>query len=109
MNLLLANLVIPAEAGTQGVRNREALGPRLRGDDVGFKHRESRGSHAAGMGKDGAAELKLMKDAGAITIAQDEASSAVHGMPGEAIRRGAASYVMSPEEIGAALPALVQR
>jgi two-component system chemotaxis response regulator CheB len=75
---------------------------------------EHYGRHAigillTGMGKDGAAELKLMKDAGAITIAQDEASSAVHGMPGEAIRRGAASYVMSPEEIGAALPALVQR
>jgi two-component system chemotaxis response regulator CheB len=35
-----------------------------------------------GMGKDGAQELKLMKDKGAITIAQDEASSIVHGMPG---------------------------
>jgi two-component system chemotaxis response regulator CheB len=75
---------------------------------------EQYGRHAigillTGMGKDGAAELKLMKEAGAITIAQDEASSAVHGMPGEAIRGGAASYVMSPEEIGAALPALVQR
>lgn len=62
-----------------------------------------------GMGKDGAAELQLLKDAGGITIAQDEASSVVHGMPGEAIRRGAASYVMSPEEIAAALPGLVQR
>jgi two-component system chemotaxis response regulator CheB len=44
-----------------------------------------------------------------VTIAQDEASSAVHGMPGEAIRIGGATYVMSPEEIGAALPALVLR
>jgi two-component system chemotaxis response regulator CheB len=61
-----------------------------------------------GMGKDGAAELKLMHDAGAITIAQDQASSVVHGMPGEAIRCGGARYVMSPGEIGAALPALVQ-
>jgi two-component system chemotaxis response regulator CheB len=60
-----------------------------------------------GMGKDGAAELKAMKDAGALTIAQDEASSVVHGMPGEAIRCGGAALVMSPEEIGAALPALV--
>jgi two-component system, chemotaxis family, protein-glutamate methylesterase/glutaminase len=75
---------------------------------------EHYGRHAigillTGMGKDGAAELKRMKEAGAITIAQDEASSAVHGMPGEAIRCGAATYVMSPEEIGTALPALVQR
>jgi two-component system chemotaxis response regulator CheB len=62
-----------------------------------------------GMGKDGAAELKLMHDAGAITIAQDQASSVVHGMPGEAIRCGGARYVMSPGEIGAALPALVER
>jgi two-component system chemotaxis response regulator CheB len=59
------------------------------------------------MGKDGAAELKLMKDAGALTIAQDEASSVVHGMPGEAIRCGGAGLVLSPVEIGAALPALV--
>jgi two-component system chemotaxis response regulator CheB len=72
------------------------------------------GAHAigillTGMGKDGAAELKQMKDAGAITIAQDEASSVVHGMPGEAIRCGGATYVMTPEDIGAALPALTLR
>jgi two-component system chemotaxis response regulator CheB len=60
-----------------------------------------------GMGKDGAAELKRLKDAGAITIAQDQASSAVHGMPGEAIRIGAARYVMSPREIGEALPTFI--
>ena len=75
---------------------------------------EHLGRHAigillTGMGRDGAVELKLLKDAGGITIAQDEASSVVHGMPGEAIRRGGASYVMSPEEIAAALPGLVQR
>jgi len=75
---------------------------------------EHLGPHAigillTGMGKDGAAELKRMKEAGAITIAQDEASSVVHGMPGEAIRCGACTYVMSPQEIGTALPALAQR
>lgn len=62
-----------------------------------------------GMGKDGAAELKLMKDAGAVTIAQDRASSVVHGMPGEAIRCHAASHVMSPDQIAAALPSLAAR
>jgi two-component system chemotaxis response regulator CheB len=62
-----------------------------------------------GMGRDGAAELKLMKDCGATTFAQDAESSVVHGMPGEAIRLGGATHVMTPEEIGAALPALVLR
>ncbi len=61
-----------------------------------------------GMGKDGAEELKTLKDMGAITIVQDEASSVVYGMPGEAIRLDAATYVFSPETIAATLVALVK-
>jgi two-component system chemotaxis response regulator CheB len=61
-----------------------------------------------GMGRDGAVELKKMKDAGAVTIAQDEESSVVHGMPGEAIQLGAATHVLSPERIAAALTNLVR-
>lgn len=52
-----------------------------------------------GMGRDGAAELKLLHDAGAVTMAQNEASSVVHGMPGEAIRLKAATYILPPEQI----------
>jgi two-component system chemotaxis response regulator CheB len=52
-----------------------------------------------GMGRDGADELKLMREAGAITIAQDRESCVVHGMPGEAIAIDAARHVMSPERI----------
>lgn len=52
-----------------------------------------------GMGADGAAELKLLRDRGALTIAQDAESSVVHGMPGEAIRLGAAVHVLPPEAI----------
>ena len=52
-----------------------------------------------GMGRDGAYELKLMRDSGAVTIAQDEESSIVHGMPAEAIKLGGATYVLSPEGI----------
>jgi two-component system chemotaxis response regulator CheB len=59
-----------------------------------------------GMGKDGALELKLMKEQGAVTIAQDEDSSVVHGMPGEAIRLGGATYVLSPEKISMTLTSL---
>jgi len=52
-----------------------------------------------GMGCDGAKELKLLKEAGSITIAQDKESSIVHGMPGVAIRQNAADYIMNPGEI----------
>jgi two-component system chemotaxis response regulator CheB len=60
-----------------------------------------------GMGKDGAEELKAMKDKGAITIAQDRESSVVHGMPGAAIAVGGATHVLPANEIAAALVALV--
>jgi two-component system chemotaxis response regulator CheB len=60
-----------------------------------------------GMGEDGVEELKQLKDAGGITIAQDEESSVVHGMPGQAIKIGAATHVLSPEHIARVLPALV--
>lgn len=52
-----------------------------------------------GMGRDGAKELRAMRDLGATTIAQDEQSSAVHGMPGEAIRLKGARYVLPPDRI----------
>lgn len=52
-----------------------------------------------GMGCDGAEELKALKDHGAITIAQDAESSTVHGMPGEAIRLGGATHILTPENI----------
>jgi two-component system chemotaxis response regulator CheB len=51
------------------------------------------------MGSDGAAELKALKDLGAITIAQDAESSAVHGMPGAAIQLGGATHILSPDKI----------
>ncbi len=60
-----------------------------------------------GMGRDGAWELKLMKEQGAVTIAQDRESSVVHGMPGEAISLGGATHILSPEKITAALASLV--
>lgn len=60
-----------------------------------------------GMGKDGATELKLMRENGAITIAQDKESSIVHGMPGEAIALGAAMHVLPPDKIALLLVDLV--
>ena len=62
-----------------------------------------------GMGKDGAAELKQMRDKGAVTIAQDRESSVVHGMPGEAIALGGATHVLPAANIADALLTLVGR
>jgi two-component system chemotaxis response regulator CheB len=59
-----------------------------------------------GMGRDGAAGMAAIKDAGGLTIAQDEASSVVWGMPREAIVLGAASRVLPLDQIGPALAAL---
>lgn len=59
-----------------------------------------------GMGRDGAAGLLAMKRAGAMTFAQDEASSVVFGMPKEAIHLGAASRVVGLQEMARQLSAL---
>jgi two-component system chemotaxis response regulator CheB len=61
-----------------------------------------------GMGKDGARELLEMKNAGALTIVQDEASSIVFGMAGEAVKLGAAEYILPPEAIAAMLVSLLK-
>lgn len=58
-----------------------------------------------GMGDDGARGLKEMHDAGAKTIAQDEASCVVFGMPKEAIKLGGADQVISLEQIPGAIVA----
>ncbi|MGB0525831.1 MAG: protein-glutamate methylesterase/protein-glutamine glutaminase [Flammeovirgaceae bacterium] len=52
-----------------------------------------------GMGKDGAQGMLALRKAGAFTVAQDEASSVVFGMPKEAIEIGAASKVLPLDEI----------
>jgi two-component system, chemotaxis family, protein-glutamate methylesterase/glutaminase len=69
--------------------------------------RKAVGVLLTGMGKDGAHELKLMREKGAVTIAQDQETSVVHGMPGEAIRVGAATYVLPAENIATVLRSLV--
>jgi len=56
-----------------------------------------------GMGCDGAKELRLLKEKGAVTFAQDKDSSVVHGMPGEAIRLDAATFVLPPDKIATVL------
>jgi two-component system chemotaxis response regulator CheB len=60
------------------------------------------------MGRDGAQELKLLRDSGATTIAQDEETSVVFGMPGEAVKLGGAAHVLPPEKIAETLNSLVE-
>jgi two-component system chemotaxis response regulator CheB len=56
-----------------------------------------------GMGADGARGLLALRSAGAATIAQDEATSVVYGMPMEAVALGAAAHVLPLGAIGPAL------
>ncbi|MEO6319235.1 MAG: chemotaxis-specific protein-glutamate methyltransferase CheB [Polaromonas sp.] len=65
--------------------------------------RQAIGVLLTGMGRDGAEELKLIKEKGAVTIAQDFKTSVVHGMPGVAIELNAATHILSPDEIAAVL------
>ncbi|HLK19923.1 MAG TPA: chemotaxis response regulator protein-glutamate methylesterase [Bryobacteraceae bacterium] len=56
-----------------------------------------------GMGDDGARGMQEMKEAGAVTIAQDEATSVVFGMPNEAIKRGAVDEILPLGAIAAGI------
>ena len=58
-----------------------------------------------GMGDDGARGLKEMRDVGAWTLAQDELSSVVYGMPKEAVKLGAAVAQLGLDQIA---PAILQ-
>jgi two-component system, chemotaxis family, protein-glutamate methylesterase/glutaminase len=60
-----------------------------------------------GMGKDGATGMKEISQAGGITIAQDEASSVIFGMPKEAIALGGVKYILPVQEISPSLLRIV--
>lgn len=63
----------------------------------------------SGMGTDGAQELKMMRQRGAVTLVQNCETSVVYGMPGEAVKLDGASYVLSPEKIAGVLRLLVEQ
>jgi len=67
---------------------------------------DAAGCLLTGMGRDGAAGLLALRRAGAATVAQDEATSVIYGMPREAALLGAAERILPLGEIGAALGAL---
>ena len=61
--------------------------------------RNALGVIMTGMGDDGARGLKAMRDAGAATLAQDEESCVVFGMPKEAIRLGGVEQICNLEDL----------
>ncbi len=62
-----------------------------------------------GMGRDGAAGLLALRQSGAITLGQDEASSVVYGMPRAAFEAGAVASQLSLEKIGPELMRLCRQ
>lgn len=99
------------EAG--GVLRLDTQSPARRGhrpsvDDLFFScaescPREVAGVILTGMGSDGVDGLLALRKAGGLTLAQDEASSIVFGMPRVALERGAADIALSPRAIAQAL------
>jgi two-component system chemotaxis response regulator CheB len=62
-----------------------------------------------GMGRDGAAGLKLMRERGAVTLGQDEATCAVYGMPAAAHAIGAVEHQLPIDELAGAVLTVLGR
>ena len=89
-----ANYVIELDASEPVNRHRPSVDVLFNSAAVAAG-KNAIGVILTGMGKDGAAGMLAMRRAGAHTIAQDEASCVVFGMPREAIAIGAAEEVVS--------------
>lgn len=64
---------------------------------------------STGMGQDEACSLLALRRLGHFTLAQDQDSSVVYGMPAAAARFGAAMVQMAPQQIGQELARIIQR
>ncbi len=74
-----------------------------------FAGRNAVGIIMTGMGDDGARGLKEMHDAGAWTVAQDEATCVVYGMPKEAVKLGAVDRILPLQDIPSAILGRISR
>jgi two-component system chemotaxis response regulator CheB len=93
-----ANFVVNVTDGPLVSRHRPSVDVLFRSVAISAG-RNAVGVIMTGMGDDGAQGLWEMKEAGAVTIAQDEGSCVVFGMPREAIARGATDFVLPLEQI----------
>ena len=105
-------LVTPAQVGYTAMPFNSTYRPSI---DVCFEsaeefwHGDITGVLLTGMGKDGAGGLKALHKAGHHTIVQDQASSAVYGMPKAATELKAASEVLPLEKIGPRLMTIMMQ
>ena len=97
-----ANYLIRLSDGPQVHRHRPAVDPMFQ-SLAQCAGRNVIAALLTGMGKDGALGLREIQQAGGHSIAQDEASSVVYGMPREAIALGAADEILGLEKIAEAL------
>lgn len=116
-------LLAPGTAHTRVVRQGRELVTRLDAEQGAYRYQPSVdvlfqtvalacgeravGLVLTGMGDDGATGLLAMREAGAYTLAQDESSSIVYGMPGAAVARGAVGQVLSLAQLPPAILKLV--
>lgn len=100
-----ANYVATLDSGPPVNRHRPSVDVLFRSaaEQAG---RNCIGVLLTGMGKDGATGLRAMREAGATTLAQDEKTSLVFGMPREAIAQNGASEIVGLDEIAPRLMAL---
>ena len=91
-------MIKPVRSGPLVCRHRPSVDVLFR-SATRYAGKNAIGVIMTGMGDDGANGMKEMKDAGAVTIAQDEATCVVFGMPQEAIKRGAVDRILPLEEI----------
>lgn len=107
LNRAGAHFFVEVKSGPQVSRHRPSVDVLFQ-SVARYAGPQAIGVMLTGMGRDGAAGMKAMHEAGAINIAQDEKSCVVFGMPREAIELGAVHHVLPLTSIPRKLIALVR-